>query len=55
MAGLPVVTFLGGAFPARVAASLLNAMGMPELVADSPAGYEALALHLARNPEVLKA
>ncbi len=54
MAGLPVVTFLGGAFPARVAASLLNAMGMPELVADSPAGYEALALHLARNPEVLK-
>ena len=55
MAGLPVVTFTGGAFPARVAASLLHAMGMPELVADSPAGYEALALHLAQNPAVLQA
>jgi len=54
MAGLPVVTFMGGAFPARVAASLLHAIGMPELVADSPAGYEALALHLARNPQVLQ-
>lgn len=55
MAGLPVVTFAGGAFPARVAASLLHAIGMPELVADSPAGYEALALHLALNPSVLQA
>lgn len=55
MAGLPVVTFMGGAFPARVAASLLHAIGMPELVADSPAGYEALALHLAHHPDVLRA
>ncbi len=49
MAGLPVVTFVGGAFPARVAASLLHAMGLPELIADSPAGYEALALKLSRD------
>ncbi|MFT3856687.1 MAG: tetratricopeptide repeat protein [Aquabacterium sp.] len=49
MAGLPVVTFMGGAFPARVAASLLHAIGMPELVADSKEGYEALALKLAHD------
>jgi protein O-GlcNAc transferase len=58
MAGLPVVTFMGGAFPARVAASLLHAIGMPELVADSKEGYEALALKLAQDPalrETLKA
>jgi predicted O-linked N-acetylglucosamine transferase (SPINDLY family) len=55
MAGLPVVTFMGGAFPARVAASLLNAIGLPELVADSAAGYEALALALARDPVRLQA
>jgi len=36
-----------------VAASLLNAVGMPELVADSMAQYEALALHLARTPSAL--
>lgn len=50
MAGLPVVTFMGGAFPARVAGSLLHAIGMPELVTDSREGYEALALKLALNP-----
>jgi len=53
MAGLPMVTFMGGAFPARVAGSLLHAMGLPELVADSKAGYEALALKLASDPELL--
>jgi hypothetical protein len=51
MAGLPVVTFSGGAFPARVAASLLHAIDMPELVADSLAGYEALALRLASDAQ----
>lgn len=53
MAGLPVVTYMGGAFPARVAASLLHAVGMPELIADSAQGYEALALKLALNPPLL--
>jgi predicted O-linked N-acetylglucosamine transferase (SPINDLY family) len=33
MAGLPVVTYMGHAFPARVAVSLLQAIGMPELIA----------------------
>jgi protein O-GlcNAc transferase len=55
MAGLPVVTFAGQGFPARVAASLLHAIGMPELVADSLAGYEALALTLAQDAAQLKA
>jgi protein O-GlcNAc transferase len=50
MAGLPVVTCMGGAFPSRVAGSLLHAAGIPELVTSSLADYEALALQLARDP-----
>jgi protein O-GlcNAc transferase len=53
--GLPVVTFLGPTFAARVAGSLLNAAGLPELVAGSLAGYEQLALHLARDKSALSA
>ena len=53
MAGLPVVTYMGGAFPARVAGSLLHAVGMPDLIADSATGYEALALKLAVEPALL--
>jgi len=48
--GCPVITCAGRAFPGRVAASLLGAVGLPELVTDSLAGYEALAFELARNP-----
>ena len=47
--GLPVLTCMGTTFPARVAASLLHALGMPELVASSLAEYESLALALARD------
>jgi protein O-GlcNAc transferase len=54
-AGCPVVTwagpsFAGLSFAGRVAASLLRALGLPELVADSPAGYAALAAALAADP-----
>lgn len=52
-AGLPVVTCAGKAFPARVAGSLLNTIGLPELVTHSLAEYEALALKLARDPALL--
>jgi predicted O-linked N-acetylglucosamine transferase (SPINDLY family) len=52
---LPVVTCLGDTFPARVAASLLAALGLPELIAHNRAGYEALALSLARDPGRLAA
>ena len=48
-AGLPVVTCLGTSFPGRVAASLLHAIGLPELVTSSLLEYEALALELARD------
>lgn len=54
-AGVPVVTCLGGAFAGRVAASLLNAVGAPDLATDSLAAYEALALKLAREPSTLAA
>ncbi|HVW72856.1 MAG TPA: tetratricopeptide repeat protein [Rhizomicrobium sp.] len=49
-AGLPVLTCRGEAFAGRVAASLLNAVGLPELVTEELADYEARALALARDP-----
>jgi len=52
-AGLPVLTCLGTTFPGRVAASLLNSVGLPELITHSLDEYESLALQLARNPERL--
>lgn len=55
MAGLPVVTYAGQSFPSRVAGSLLHTVGLPELVTDNLADYEALALRLARDPQALRA
>jgi predicted O-linked N-acetylglucosamine transferase (SPINDLY family) len=49
--GLPVLTRIGEAFPARMGASLLNAVGLPELVTPTPEAYEALAVQLATHPE----
>jgi predicted O-linked N-acetylglucosamine transferase (SPINDLY family) len=54
-AGLPLVTCRGERFAGRVAASLLRAAGVPELIAESLADYEALALRLAREPAALAA
>jgi len=53
-AGVPLVTCTGPTFAGRVAASLLNAVGLPELVTDSLDDYEALALKLATDPALLK-
>src|SRR5258706_2203260 len=53
--GLPLVTCPGSTFPGRVAASLLHAIGLPELVTDCLTDYEALALKLAREPAALAA
>ena len=53
--GLPVVTCLGPAFVGRVGASLVQAAGLPELVAADMAEYETLALKLARYPQLLAA
>ena len=47
--GLPVLTCVGASFASRVAASLLEALGVPELIATSQAGYEALAIALAAD------
>jgi protein O-GlcNAc transferase len=49
-AGLPVLTRMGESFAARVAASLLNNIGLPELVTSTQEQYEATAIELASNP-----
>ena len=48
-AGVPVLTCIGKLFRSRVAASLLHAVGLPELVTSSLAEYEELALTLAHD------
>lgn len=53
-AGLPVLTCTGEAFASRVAASLLNAIELPELVTTNIKDYEDLAIELAQNTEKLK-
>jgi predicted O-linked N-acetylglucosamine transferase (SPINDLY family) len=54
-AGLPVVTMLGKQFAARVAGSLLNAIGLQELITHSEQEYESLILELARDRQKLQA
>ena len=51
--GLPVLTQVGRSFSARVAASLLNAVGLPELAVDNAEDYETLAINLALDREAL--
>jgi predicted O-linked N-acetylglucosamine transferase (SPINDLY family) len=53
--GLPLVTRIGETFASRVAGSLLHAVGAPDLVTETPADYETLALALARDPARLAA
>ena len=52
-AGLPVLTRIGETFAGRVAASLLNAIGLTELITSTPQAYVALAIELATKPEKL--
>jgi hypothetical protein len=54
-AGLPVLTCMGHSFASRVAASLLTAVELPELITTTRAEYEAKAIELAMNPAKLKA
>ncbi len=51
--GLPVLTCIRPSFVGRVAASLLHAVGLPELVTRGLDEYEALALKLATDPASL--
>jgi len=52
-AGVPMVTLTGSSLAGRVGTSLLSALGLPELIADTPADYESIALNLAQNPHLL--
>ena len=51
--GLPVLTCIGSTLMGRVAASLLHAVGLPDMVTTTLEDYEALALKLARDPALL--
>jgi protein O-GlcNAc transferase len=53
-AGLPLLTCTGRSFPSRVGASLLQAVGLPELITHDLSSYEALALRLATEPGLLQ-
>ncbi len=52
-AGLPVLTLMGESFASRVAASLLQAIHLPELITTSQSDYEALAIHIGNHPQLL--
>jgi predicted O-linked N-acetylglucosamine transferase (SPINDLY family) len=52
-AGLPVLTLVGQSFASRMAASILNAVGLSELITTTQEEYEALAIELAMNPQKL--
>ena len=53
--GLPLLTLPGQGLQARMAASLLTAVGLPELIAADRSDYERLAISLATNPPRLAA
>ena len=53
--GLPVLTLIGHSFASRVAASLLNAVNLPEMITNTQEQYESLAIELAMHPHKLKA
>ncbi len=53
--GLPVLTRIGQSFAARMGASLLTAAGVPELITQTVADYETLAVALASDPDRLAA
>lgn len=52
---VPVLTCIGSSFAGRVAASLLHAVGLPELIAKNLDDYRQLAVDLARSPARLSA
>ena len=52
--GLPVLTCMGNSYVSREAASVINAINLPELITTTQEQYESLAIELATNPEKLK-
>jgi protein O-GlcNAc transferase len=55
LAGLPVLTQIGETFAGRVAASLLTAIGLPELIVQTQEQFESMAIELATRPELMAA
>ena len=53
--GLPMLTMIGQSYQARMGASILTSINLPELITNTPKEYEALAIELATHPEKLKA
>jgi predicted O-linked N-acetylglucosamine transferase (SPINDLY family) len=53
--GLPVLTVAGSSFASRVAGSILNAVGLPQLIAPDLEAYESMAVHLAEDAEARNA
>ena len=53
--GLPMLTMIGQSYQARMGASILTSVNLPELITNTPKEYEALAIELATHPEKLKA
>ena len=49
--GVPVITLIGNSFASRVAASIVTAVNMPELITQTQDEYESLAIKLAKNQE----
>eukprot|EP01065_Artemidia_motanka_P045846 TRINITY_DN6819_c0_g1_i1.p1 TRINITY_DN6819_c0_g1~~TRINITY_DN6819_c0_g1_i1.p1 ORF type:complete len:843 (+),score=248.75 TRINITY_DN6819_c0_g1_i1:104-2632(+) len=52
--GVPMVTLRGEAHATNVGASLLTSIGIPELIAGTPAEYVDIAVKLAKSPERLR-
>ena len=52
--GLPMLTMIGQSYQARMGASILTSINLPELITNTPEEYEALAIELATHPEKLK-
>jgi len=52
--GLPMITYIGKSYQARMGASILNALNLPELITITPKEYESLAVDLATNPDKFK-
>ena len=52
--GLPMLTMIGQSYQARMGASILTSINLPELITNTPKEYEALAIELVTHPEKLK-
>ena len=52
--GVPILTCKGNSFASRVAASLLSAVNLPEMITTTQDQYESLAIELSTNPEKMK-